>query len=120
MIAQNQIRCNKCGDEPYSASRHDFKNCKCGAVAVDGGMDYLRRLGNPEDYTDLSYHIPNEVMADCKEAIRWAEETGRNDLGKVLAIVRVLNKYRLYDTNVAAALEHSLNPALRTYDGKLK
>ena len=93
MILQNQIRCNKCGDEPYSANRHDFKYCKCGAVAVDGGMDYLRRIGNPEDYTDLSYSMDDQVITDCREALNWAEDTGRNDLGKVLAVMRVLKKY---------------------------
>jgi hypothetical protein len=34
-------------------SRHDFKFCKCGAVAVDGGKDYLRRVGNKDDYEEL-------------------------------------------------------------------
>ena len=27
--------------------------CKCGAVAVDGGKDYLRRVGSKEDYEEL-------------------------------------------------------------------
>lgn len=31
-----------------------FKFCKCGAVAGDGGKDYLRRLGYEEDYEELS------------------------------------------------------------------
>ena len=35
-IIQNQVRCNACGDEPYSAHVHDLKYCKCYAVAVDG------------------------------------------------------------------------------------
>lgn len=39
-ILVNKIRCNKCGDEIESTHRHDFKFCKCGAVAVDGGLDY--------------------------------------------------------------------------------
>ena len=30
-----------------------FKFCKCGAVAVDGGKDYLRRVGSKEDYDEL-------------------------------------------------------------------
>ena len=33
---------------------HDFEFCKCGAVAVDGGHDYLRRCGNREDWEELS------------------------------------------------------------------
>ncbi len=53
-IIVNKIRCLKCGDEIESTHRHDFKFCKCGSVAVDGGKDYLRRVGNPEDFQELS------------------------------------------------------------------
>lgn len=53
-ILVNKIKCNKCGDIIESTYRHDFKFCKCGAVAVDGGKDYLRRGGNREDWEELS------------------------------------------------------------------
>ena len=95
MILQNQIRCKTCGDEPYSAHRHDYKNCKCGAVAVDGGMDYLKRSGDPDGYVDLSYSMEKSVIEECKAAVAWAEETGRNELGTALAVIRVLRKYEL-------------------------
>ena len=42
-IIRNAIRCNICGDEIESVSRHDYVTCSCGACAVDGGHDYLRR-----------------------------------------------------------------------------
>ncbi len=54
MIFVNKIRCNKCGDTIESTSVYDFKFCKCGAVAVDGGHDYLRRCGNRENWEELS------------------------------------------------------------------
>lgn len=50
----NKIKCNKCGKIIESISVHDFRFCKCGAVAVDGGHDYLRRCGNREDWEELS------------------------------------------------------------------
>ena len=53
-ILKNMIRCNKCGDKIESVHVHDFKFCKCGAVAVDGGKDYLRRVGYREDWEELS------------------------------------------------------------------
>lgn len=53
-ILVNKIKCNKCGDIIESVSVHDFKSCKCGAVAVDGGHDYLRRGGYREDWEELS------------------------------------------------------------------
>lgn len=31
-----------------STYRHDFRFCKCGAVEVDDGKTYLRRLGYEE------------------------------------------------------------------------
>ena len=34
---------------------NNFKWCSCKSVAVDGGHEYLRRLGNEEDFEDLSY-----------------------------------------------------------------
>lgn len=42
-IIRNAIRCNICGDEIESVGRHDYVTCGCGACAVDGGHDYLRR-----------------------------------------------------------------------------
>lgn len=53
-ILVNKVRCKKCGDIIESETRHDFVVCKCGAVAVDGGHDYLKRVGNREDWDELS------------------------------------------------------------------
>ena len=53
-IISNKIKCKKCGDIIESKSTNDYKKCSCGAVAVDGGIDYLKRVGNEEDYKDIS------------------------------------------------------------------
>ena len=53
-IIINKIKCRICGDIIESESIHDFKRCKCGAVGVDGGHHYLRRIGNPDDREELS------------------------------------------------------------------
>ena len=55
-IIRNAIRCNHCGDVIESTFRHNYVQCSCGKVAVDGGTDYLRRSYscNRDDYTDLS------------------------------------------------------------------
>ena len=65
-IMVNKIRCKKCGDVIESKSVHDFKFCKCESVAVDGGHNYLRRLGEPENWDDLSEH---ELIED--ETTLW-------------------------------------------------
>lgn len=53
-ILVNKIRCKRCNDVIESTHRHNFMVCKCGAVAVDGGTDYLKRSGNREDWEELS------------------------------------------------------------------
>lgn len=54
VIIVNRIKFNNCGEIIESQHRHDFKYCSCKIVAVDGGKDYLRRLGKKEDFTELS------------------------------------------------------------------
>ena len=63
-IITNKIKCKKCGDIMESTYRHDFKVCKCGALAVDGGHDYLRRCGDLDDYEDLSVTEDVEIDFD--------------------------------------------------------
>lgn len=53
-LLANKARCRKCQDVIESKYTHDYKNCKCGAIMVDGGLDYCRRGGNAEDLEDLS------------------------------------------------------------------
>ncbi len=57
MIIRNSIQCNICKEEIESTHRHDFKWCSChifddmAGCAVDGGFDYMRRIGN--NYTEM-------------------------------------------------------------------
>lgn len=71
-ILVNKIKCKKCNEIIESIHTHDFKFCSCGACAVDGGKDYLRRCGNREDWEELSEYenpveendsIPNQETA---------------------------------------------------------
>ena len=54
-IIKNAIQCKFCGDIIESTYCHEYIQCKCGACAVDGGHDYLRRSFKDKDcYIDLS------------------------------------------------------------------
>ena len=92
MILQNAALCKKCGDEIWSLHRHDYRVCFCSAIAVDGGMDYLRRSGEADAFDDRSVIVPEEMKEELKAAVAWAKETGRNELGTALAVIRVLQK----------------------------
>lgn len=57
IIVRNAIQCKHCGDIIESTYTHDYQECSCGACAVDGGHEYLRRCYKnsiEDDYADLS------------------------------------------------------------------
>lgn len=59
-IVLNGLVCLKCSDVIFSTHRHDFKYCSCKAVAVDGGNDYLRRVGADVDYQEACAYDPKD------------------------------------------------------------
>lgn len=53
-IKSNKVKCKHCGDIIESKSIHDYKRCSCGKVGIDGGLNYLKRLGELDDFEELS------------------------------------------------------------------
>ncbi|QSQ14071.1 DUF7695 domain-containing protein [Myxococcus landrumensis] len=49
-ILRNSAKCKRCGDEVV----HMMAWCSCRKVGVDGGHEYIRRLGKPEDRIETS------------------------------------------------------------------
>lgn len=59
VILSNQVKCLVCHSTPFSRHRHDFVECKCGNVAVDGGMEYQRLIySDSETFEDLTIRMP--------------------------------------------------------------
>ena len=92
MIIQNAVICNKCDEFIFSKTRHDFVTCKCGAISVDGGQDYLRRVGDLSAAIDMSWELPDDLYRDCAIAVKNAEDTGRNYIGMANAVLRKLRE----------------------------
>ena len=63
---RNLAKCKRCGDIIESKSRHDFQMCSCGSIFVDGGTDYIRRGGDPEDF-DEEYDRLHGIKSAYKE-----------------------------------------------------
>ena len=64
-LKTNMIKCVHCGEVIESKATHDMKFCSCGAVSVDGGLEYIRRsfLTRPEDdYEELSVYEDGEAV----------------------------------------------------------
>jgi hypothetical protein len=68
-IIRNSVKCLKCGEEIESKSVHDFRSCKCGNISVDGGKEYLRRVGNYEECEDTSITEPMEPFDTEKDSL---------------------------------------------------
>lgn len=69
-IYTNRAQCRKCLDIIESKYRHNFVICKCGAISVDSGKDYLKRSGMElDDVIELSeydseYNDKNDYFED--------------------------------------------------------
>ena len=62
-ILVNKAKCSKCGDIIESKYRHDYVECSCGSIFVDGGKEYLRRGYKKEGgdcFIELSEFIDEE------------------------------------------------------------
>lgn len=53
-LKSNKCRCLNCNDVIDSKHRHDFVWCSCKSIFTDGGLEYIRRGGNPLLIEDLS------------------------------------------------------------------
>jgi hypothetical protein len=58
LILRNAARCRRCGTLIESRQRHEYSPCRCGAIAVDGGLAYLKRCGQEADIEELAETIP--------------------------------------------------------------
>lgn len=67
-ISRNSAKCHICLSEIESVSVHHYITCTCGNIAVDGGKEYLRRVGKglaDNSFTDTSVYVhraPKEVI----------------------------------------------------------
>lgn len=52
-IKRNRVKCKCCGEVIESLSTHHFVSCSCGRCAVDGGKEYLKRIGNLSDFIEM-------------------------------------------------------------------
>lgn len=66
-IKTNKVQCIYCNEVIESKSVHDFKWCSCGKIAVDGGLDYLKRCGDVDNFIELSEFEDEEVNTEIME-----------------------------------------------------
>lgn len=47
---QFKVECKKCGDTIWSRYQGEFRQCKCGAIAIDQTQHYTRYIGEKDDF----------------------------------------------------------------------
>jgi hypothetical protein len=68
-----RFKCLKCNDEIQSMYRHDFVECRCRNIFVDGGEEYTRFGG--KGFMDNSYLIEhNGKLCTYDEVFKPAKE----------------------------------------------
>lgn len=88
MIISNQAYCKVCGDAPFSAGRNDLQYCYCENLAVDGGTEYLKRIGDEDHYNEMAITLPESTVEELIEII---DNPGtRTSLGVLCALMRTL------------------------------
>ncbi len=91
-ILQNKIRCKKCEAIIESKDRNDFRMCDCKSVGVDGGKEYLRRIGSEEDYEELSV-VEVPIVDVDEKVIRTIKEENRLFCDKIKSYKKMEKRY---------------------------
>lgn len=65
-LVRNRAQCLICMDIVESTYRHDYQPCSCGAMFIDGGLDYIRTGARSfDDVKDLcEYEKIDELDSD--------------------------------------------------------
>ena len=92
-IVSNQIICKNCGDSIYSMHRHHYVTCSCGSCSVDGGQDYLKRVGS--GWEDVSITIEKDALEKLATDVKNSIDSGRNPVGVTLAALRSIRDHNI-------------------------
>lgn len=98
-LKRNVIKCKLCNDVIESEYRHDFKWCRCGSCAIDGGLAYQRILGDLEniDMTLTEYYKEGEKPKEKITSEKYDEEYDRLMKLMLLEVVNNHGKTRNKD-----------------------
>lgn len=73
---RNRAKCRLCGEVLESFHRHDYVECKCKEISIDGGADYFkcgaRDWANFVRLDDTDNEVPIKVQegnAEAKDAV---------------------------------------------------
>ncbi len=98
MILRNRARCNHCLQVVESKHRHNFRSCRCGAISVDGGKDYVKR--SAKDLSDLVELSVNEADLYLLAGRLYEHRVGGRNLSRVDATKIMLDYLEWFMRNL--------------------
>ena len=54
------MKCKCCGEVIESLSTYHFVSCRCDKCSIDGGKEYLKRIGNLSDFIEMCEYEEDE------------------------------------------------------------
>ena len=57
---ENAVKCKVCGSYIRMNTGYNYISCACGAIAVDGGLEYCRIIGVSDNWEIVTIPIPKE------------------------------------------------------------
>lgn len=109
IIVRNSVRCLGCGEEIVSGHRHDFRYCKCGDVAVDGGQAYTKRVyKRTAMWIDTSIYAEEpatkEQLLEGRAMLDWIK-AGARPPDEAWTTAPLLDDWRIVPARVPPAAE---------------
>lgn len=91
---RNRAKCRLCGDIIESFHRHDFVECKCKEISIDGGIDYYKAAArNWENFVridDSDKEVQVKFVDFAEGAIEVKEEIKLKPLEVLNEIIQEL------------------------------
>lgn len=119
-VPRNRIRCRKCGQVIWSQHRHHFISCSCGAVSIDGGYDYCRRMGKTEDMEEVKEKWQSGLNLGKKLDVRFVAKPLQAQKTKITPRTSTITRTRKASTCASAVTKstskRSTRPTATTTD----
>lgn len=99
IVVRNSARCLDCSDQIESKHGHDFVRCSCGQIAVDGGLEYCRRVyktaGRWQDTSIFGDWPPTEAEHQASIALVGLVRAGQSVPDTLWEAAPILNDWSI-------------------------
>lgn len=108
------LYCSNCHQVIYSRAHHDFNECKCKDLAIDGGTQYTKCSWNPDKEPPKAFTL--DIGNVSKTALYEDWNHGEDDYGRIqlepIYFDHEVSKFRLKHAKNVPAAKKAMQDAL--------